>query len=142
MAALSSCVTHNEGSTTYVVDVFVDANPSGAANRVVRVGDLDLSPFKIINNQASTFGFVCTSSREHFLEASIPVSVIDATEVVSTSVLRVVACAYGASGPREQAQLFLEDDGRLLTDPTAGDPRVWAICSSIPGGDCPAGHAF
>jgi hypothetical protein len=145
MTCVLSTACSSGDSTSSIVNICVDASPQAASGRTVRIGGLDFGPFvvNVNNGTASICNYLCTKSRQRFLEASLPATVSDASGVISTALVNVVACAFAKnSGSQEMTHLFLEENGTLLADPTAGDTRVWATCADLPGGACEGAHAF
>ena len=100
--------------------------------------------FKINNDVGSTFLELCAPSGEKFRKASIPLTVWSGQTLLSTAALSVITCVYAKPpGSIEESSLYLEDDGTLLTDVTAGDVRVQAHCSPTPpSSTCPHGDDF
>lgn len=118
----------------YLIDVNISAGVAAANDRTITIADRQMPAFSRGPVTAESFLELCTSSRTHFLQARLPIVVKDANgTIVSMATLTTVACSQAdESGPREQAHLYLEDDGALLADPlTANDPRVWAACLDL-----------
>jgi hypothetical protein len=126
------------------LELTVTGSPLAVAGRTIKAGPREMPAFKINNDAGSTYLALCTPSGEKFRNASIPLTVWSGQTLVSTAELRVTACLYAKPpGSWEETFLYLEEDGTLLTDVTAGDLRVRADCVQIPlGSVCPHGDDF
>jgi hypothetical protein len=139
--SLSAC---DGEAYTYILDLRVKGSPTAVAGRTIKAGKRDMLAFQVINGEGSTFVELCTPSEQKFRHGSVPLEVWSNSALVSTASVSVTACAFAKPpGPRELANIYLDEDGMLLTDPTAGDLRVTASCSDLPGGSiCSHGDDF
>jgi hypothetical protein len=137
----SSC---GDESHVFLLDLTVTGSPTAVAGRTIKAGKRDMQAFAVRNGIGSTFVELCTPSGQKFRDASIPLEVRSGSTLVSTATVRVTACSFAKPpGSREETNLYLEEDGTLLTDATAGDVRVVAFCSDLGGGPvCPQGDDF
>jgi hypothetical protein len=111
----------------YAVDVTVTGSVAAFSNYMVMVGT------KQVPWTGGQMGFVelCTQSSQKFLDAPIPLAVEQNGVAINSSSFQRYACKLTDHGGHvEYDNLFLQDDGTLLSDLTAGDVRVWASCSS------------
>jgi len=116
-----------DGDSPYLVGVTLNGDPGAFSNRVVFVGGKQVaSP-----NGVGGYVELCTQSKDKFLNAEVPLAVKQDETTTYSGTLRRYACALAEnSGHMEMNYLFLQRDGILLHDITAGDVRVWASCLS------------
>ena len=116
---------------SYAVDVIVSGSAFALSTFQVDIGTKQLQ-------SSGTGGQVelCTHDRELFFNAPVPLVVQQGGETVYSDTLERFGCKLSdMPGGIEINNLFLQDDGSLLHDVTAGDPRVSAWCASF-GSTC------
>jgi hypothetical protein len=128
-AVLASAVGAGCGgdSKPYAVDVIVSGSANAFSTFSVQIG-----PKQVQTSATGGQVELCTRSQQKFLEAPVPLVVRQGGTTVSSDSLERFACKLSDTpGHIELDYLFLQDDGSLLHDLTAGDPRVWATCVSL-----------
>jgi hypothetical protein len=121
---LASC---GGGDGPYAVDVVLTGSATAFSTFEIQVG-----PKQVQTAASGGQVELCTRSRQKFLEAPIPLGVRQGGTTVYADSLERFACKLADNpGHIELDYLFLQDDGTLLHDLTAGDARVWATCSSL-----------
>jgi hypothetical protein len=112
----------------YSVGVQVSGSANALSAFVVFVGSKQLMPPP---GGQGAYVELCTQHRDTFLNAPIPLVVQqNGTSIYSASLNRFACKLAEHPGHIEIDYLFLQDDGTLLHDTSAGDARVWATCES------------
>jgi hypothetical protein len=110
----------------YAVFIGVTGSATALATYSVMAG-----PKVAARENGQDVAILCTHDRQKFLNAEIPLVVEQNGAPVYTATLERYACRLSDQpGAAEQTFLYLQDDGTLLHDVTAGDPRVWQACLS------------
>lgn len=125
------------GGSGSVVQVNVQGSPEAFESRRVLIAGVETPAAKPSGpGMVSTFEILCTMDRDRFLNAPITVTVTDmAGAAISETQVERFACRLSESpGYQEIVWIWLQDDGTILADFTAGSSNVYTSCAPPAGG--------